>query len=180
MQSLQHLSTPETRTLLICVSDISNFTQLAKSFPPKEPDKLFGFMDELAQIISQRVAEADGVVIKYIGDSALIAFDDRDVDAAVMAMYHLKSELEACLADKGFRNTVTFSLHIGETAIGYMGKEPFRWLDVIGDTVQLTFAMLNRMYKRRFTITPQVFRKLKPETRKTFHKYTPPIVYLAE
>jgi len=180
MQSLQHLSMVETRTLLICVYDISNFVQLAKSFSAKKPDKLFGIMDELAQITTQRVVEADGVVIKYIGDSALIVFDDHNVDAAVMAMYHLKAELEACLAAHGFRNTVTFSLHLGETAIGYLGKEPFRWLDVIGDAVQFTFVMLNRMSQRRFAITPQVFRKLKPETRKTFHKFTPPIVYLAE
>jgi hypothetical protein len=29
-------------------------------------------------------------------------------------------------------------------------------------------------------ISPQAFRKLSPATRKSFHKYTPPVVYVAE
>jgi hypothetical protein len=35
-------------------------------------------------------------------------------------------------------------------------------------------------YKGRFIITPQVLRKLKPETRKLVHKFTSPVVYILE
>ena len=178
MQSLQNLSKVELRTLLMCVYDVSNFIKLAKSFPPKEPDKLFSFMNGFSGLTSQKVADAGGLVIKYLGDGALIVFDDQDVDASVMAMHCLKADLEAYLAQHGFRNAVAFSLHIGEAAIGYIGTEPFRWIDIMGNPVQVVFTMLNP--KQRFAITPQVFRKLKPETRKLFHKFTPPILYLAE
>lgn len=181
MQSLTDLSKIETRNLLVCVLDIENFVQLAKSFKKSNrAENLFVLLDKLAQITSQNVAQAGGVVIKYIGDSALIVFSEENVDSAVNALYDLKGELESFIETKGFHNKISLSLHFGETAIGYLGKEPYRWLDVIGDTVQLAFSMNGKPFKGRFTITPQVFRKLKSETRKIFHKFTPQIVYIAE
>lgn len=180
MQSLQNLSTVETRNLLVCVYDLTNFVQLAKSFSSNRAENLFALLDELAQITSQKVDEAGGIVIKYIGDSALIVFAEDDVDAGVKILYELKQDLEAFLDARGFRNKVAFALHFGETAIGYMGKAPYRWLDIIGDTVQTVFVMGGKPFPGRFVITPQVFRKLKPETRKMFHKFTPQIVYLAD
>jgi len=40
--------------------------------------------------------------------------------------------------------------------------------------------MNGKPWKGRFTISPQLFRKLDAATRKSFHKYTPPVTYLAD
>jgi hypothetical protein len=52
--------------------------------------------------------------------------------------------------------------------------------DVLGETVNIAAMAGSSHRPGGFAITPQVFRKLEPETRKAFHKFTPPIVYLAE
>ena len=55
-----------------------------------------------------------------------------------------------------------------------------RVIKFIGDSVNNAAMLAGKDYRARFVITPQVFRKLKPETRKKFHKFTPPVVYIAE
>ena len=107
MQSLTNLSKIETRKLLVGVLDIENFVQLAKSFKSNRAENLFALLDELAQITSQKVEHAGGVVIKYIGDSSLIVFSEEDVDFAVKALYDLKAELESFIETKGFHNKIS-------------------------------------------------------------------------
>ena len=57
---------------------------------------------------------------------------------------------------------------------------PFEHPDVFGPTVNNAAMVDRRQQRGRFVMTPQAFRSLKPDTRKRFHKHTPPVVYLAE
>lgn len=57
---------------------------------------------------------------------------------------------------------------------GPIGTRNDKRLDVFGETVNIA-AMLKA---NGIAITPQVFRKLEPETRKLFKKHTPPVTYI--
>jgi class 3 adenylate cyclase len=69
-------------------------------------------------------------------------------------------------------------VHFGETAIGPFGGSTE--LDVMGDSINVAARLGRGEHRGRFIISPQAFRKLKPETRKVFHKHTPPVVYVAD
>lgn len=62
-----------------------------------------------------------------------------------------------------------FKAHFGPVMAGPIGIRNDKHLDVFGETVNIA-AMLKA---NGIAITPQVFRKLEPETRKLFKKHTP-------
>jgi hypothetical protein len=49
----------------------------------------------------------------------------------------------------------------------------------LGEAVNIASMLGRGEHRGRLVISPQVFRKLSPETRKSFRKFTPPIVYVA-
>jgi hypothetical protein len=51
---------------------------------------------------------------------------------------------------------------------------------VVGDSVNIAATLDRGRNQGKFIISPQVFRKLRPETRKYFHKFTPPVIYISE
>ena len=87
-------------------------------------------------------------------------------------------EIERLFKNKGLGNTLTFSFHFGEMVAGKI--PPFETWDFGGEAINIAFSLDRGSYRAQFVITPQVFRKLAPPTRKLFHKHTPPIVYLSE
>ena len=64
--------------------------------------------------------------------------------------------------------------------VGELGEYPYNSIDAFGESINTTFIMNGRPFKARFNISPQLFRKLDKDTRKIFHKFTPPVVYIAE
>ena len=133
----------------------------------------------MANITIDALETSGGTLIKFIGDSALIVFPEDRLDHGVLAMLNLKENLESYLGQAGFDAKLVFGLHFGEVAVGPFGKEPYRNLDVMGGGVNQAAIVANGKQKSNFVMTPQTFRALQPETRKNFHKFTPPIVYTA-
>lgn len=168
------LEKPHQATALIGIYDISGFVQLADRTPALE---LFDLLNDICSVANRRIASARGRIVKHLGDGSLYLFPEDAVDQGIKALLALKTELEQFIQSKGFNNKLTFSTSFGEVVVGKLA--PFDVIDVIGKTVQIAFSMLNRSYRNRFIISPQVFRKLKPDTRKLFHRFTPPQVYLS-
>ena len=176
MESFESLTRPERANLLICFCDIDGFSNVAKARP--DPLDLFQVLSGLAVEMAGHLEGSAGRVVKHIGDAALIVFPESEVDAGVRLLRAAKERLERYLADQGIRVTISFQLHFGEVAVGPFGRTG-GW-DVMGDSVNVAARLERGGHRGRFVISPQVFRKLRPETRKAFHKYPPPIVYLAE
>lgn len=174
MDTLKNQSQIEEKNLLAAVNDIESFMKLSKTID--SDIEIFKILNGLADITARAVEGAGGTVVKYIGDSTLMIFPEDMVDRGVRTLYQLKRDLEKYFTDLGYKNRVSFALHFGQAAVGYLGNN----LDVIGDMINTVFMMKGQSYRTRFIISPQVFRKLKPDTRRIFHKYTPPIAYIAD
>jgi len=160
---------------LICMYDLSGFARFSRSVDMKT---MYCLLRDVAAITSDNIQHTSGTIIKYIGDAALILFPEESVDEGVRILLVLKQELENHLKKMNYiTRNITFSLHFGEVIMGKL--RPFDYMDVFGNTVNTAFLLDRGNYRGKFVISPQVFRKLKPETRKKFHKFTPPIVYLA-
>ncbi len=175
---ISKVTTPRKVSLLISFLDIQGFLGIARKL--EDPLDLFAFLGEFARMVVDEVEASGGRVIKFIGDSALLVYPEEAVDQGVRALLSLKASFEHELSDRGFPNKLRITAHFGEAALGLFGAGHCRQLDVLGDAVN-TAAMLGRSgHEGRLVISPQAFRRLAPGTRKLFHKYTPPQVYLAE
>jgi class 3 adenylate cyclase len=174
---MDHTSNLTVKNHLIAVYDIENFVQLSKNLTHTE---LFSMLNDLQIMIIDFLAPLHPIMIKNMGDANLMIFSEDNLDEKLLVVLQLKEKIEAFLHDRGFNHRAAFSMHYGEIAVGLFGKEPFAARDAFGEPINVTFLINGKPFRGRFCITPQLFRQLKSETRKKFHKYTPPISYLAE
>lgn len=121
-----------------------------------------------------------GGVVKVIGDAILLVFPDDEVDIGVECLLDLKARIESVLRRSGFANRLRITAHFGEAAIGLLGEDRNRSIDVLGHAVNVASVLERGEHAGRLIISPQAFRRLSSATRKVFHRYTPPIVYLAQ
>ena len=179
MKEFPSFDKPAIVNALICFYDMVNFTSAAKKI--NDPVKLFNFLQKIAEIIDTIISSTKGHIVKYIGDAGLIIYPDELVDEGVNALITLQKELHQFTADQDLNLKVTFAVHYGEIVIGKY--KPFNTMDIGGDAVNIAARLehaCGNKFKGRFVISPQVFRKLKPGTRKLVHKFTPPVVYILE
>ncbi|MBN2351727.1 MAG: adenylate/guanylate cyclase domain-containing protein [Spirochaetales bacterium] len=162
---------------LIAVYDLESFGPIMGKLPPAE---LFALLNCLQVLTIETLAPHRPLIVKNDGDANFMVFEPVEWDDKVRALLSLKEKLESDLKNRGYHCRASFSAHCGEIAVGRLGKEPFLSLDAFGEPVGVTFIMNGKPWKGRFNISPQLFRKLDAATRKLFHKYTPPVTYLAE
>ena len=166
-----------TGDYLISVYDIENFVKNTKNLSTPE---LFDLMNQIQGITIETLRERNPIVIKNLGDSNLMIFDTSGINLTISALYSLKSDLEQLLKNRGVAVKVSFSSHCGEISVGSFGIEPFSQTDAFGEGLNRAFLLNGKPYRGRFTISPELFRKLGADSRKRFHKYTPRIKYTSD
>lgn len=163
---------------LVFFTDLSGFHRLVKNMELAETVAL---LKDFASISLKHTEAGGGQIIKYIGDSALGYFPAEKVDEGMMALLAMKEDVEENLTIGEKKTGLRIGAHYGPFAI--FDLEPFGGsADLGGETVNIaamTGSGGQSKHRSKLIITPEAFRKLKPETRKAFHKYTEPIVYLA-
>jgi class 3 adenylate cyclase len=169
---------PEEGSFLIAFADIQNFGTISKALP--DPVQLFDLLNSWAKIIIEAIDKTPGRVLKFIGDECLMIFPDDAIDAGVLALLSIKEQVEKHFKNNGLPNKMRITAHYGEAAVGQFGTGSMKSIDIIGDSVNVAASLSRGDHRGRLIISPQVFRKLAASTRKAFHKYTPPLVYLAE
>ncbi|MCD6074602.1 MAG: hypothetical protein K0Q70_1485 [Rhodospirillales bacterium] len=170
--SWHDIAEPTELDLLVGFYDLSGYQKLCTRLPARDIlDAMIGYFDLTGRII----ADANGILVKTMGDAGLVAFPAEEADRGVAACLRVKSDGEAWLARNGINSRATFKLHLGPVACGRVGAPGHAIFDVYGQTVN-TAATLE---SNGFAMTPQVFRALNAETRKLFKKHTPPVTYIA-
>jgi len=160
---------PITDLFLVAFVDMTNFAKISLN---KESEDIFKMIGNFAFISGECIESRGGTIIKFIGDAALIIFND--ADKGVQALVNYKERVDQWLRDEGYNAQLIVKAHYGKATLGYIETGKNRWLDIFGKEVNTT-AMIS---SKGFAITPQVFRMLEPETRKLFKKHTPPITYI--
>ncbi|MBU0954371.1 MAG: hypothetical protein KKI09_02990 [Spirochaetes bacterium] len=162
---------------LVFMSDLSGFGRISKSIELLELSQL---LQEFAAISWQHVSSAQGSIIKYLGDSALGFFPSGQSDAGVQALMAMKKDIEIQLKADGTGLKLRIGAHYGPFAL--TSFPPLNLPDIIGETVNIAATMGSggqNSHRNRLILSPEAFRSLGPELRKKFHKFTEPIVYLA-
>ena len=157
--------------VLVALCDWTLYAAYARSHSSAD---VFAALDEF-YVLSERIVEASGgLVLKFMGDAALIVFPQDLADDGITTLLGLKGATDRWFESRGMPNRLHVNAHFGPVTLGPMGHK--RALDVIGDTVNITATL----GAKTFGLTAQAFRCLTPEHRKLFHRFTPPVLYLAE
>jgi adenylate cyclase len=175
---LSSITDPLKTELLLCFCDIQNFRRIAEEKP--DPMEIFRLLDGMAKLVIDQVEKAGGIVVKFIGDESFIVFPPEKADEGMNALLALKTGVEKYFGKQKCAMKMRFCVHYGEAVIGAFGSGRNRTVDAVGDHVNLAASLARGEHRGRFIISAQAFRKLLPATRRKFHKFTPPIVYLAE
>jgi adenylate cyclase len=163
---------------LVFMTDLSSFGRLTRSM---DLVSLAALLKDFAAITWKHIGTHKGTVVKYLGDSALGYFPAENVDEGVQALLDMKRDIETTLKVGNTPLRIRVGAHYGPFALAIL--PPLDQPDILGETVNIA-AMLGSggqdSHRDRLLLTPEAFRKLSPQLRKVFHKFTEPVVYLAE
>ena len=165
------MGNPTEKKLLISFCDLTNFAKISRR---NDETEIFNYLSSIYEIIGEIIEDSNGRVIKFIGDSALIIFEENDVDAGVIALKKLKTEIDDYNKNISYESRLVVKAHFGKVITGMMGTKNNKRFDLIGNEVNIAATLKSNGY----AISVEAFRKLKPETRKLFKKHTPPITYI--
>ena len=171
MHALDRIDAPRAADFLVAFSDLTAFSRFARS---RSPQELFDTLSDYYEFVGEVIENAGGKVVKFIGDACLIAFTEEQVDEGVLALKELKDAGDAWLEGRGASCRHQIAADFGPVFCGPVGTREDKRFDVFGEAVN-TAAVLK---SKGFAMTPQVFRRLAPATRKQFKKHTPPITYI--
>ena len=171
MMNPRQITSPVTIDLVVAFCDLTKFGRFARSLSAEQG---FTFMSEYYEFAGDVVEQSGGLVVKFMGDAMLVTYPDDNVDRAILGLKELKDAGDDWIKSKGAPCKHVIKAHFGPVICGQVGTRGDKRLDVFGQTV-MTAAVLP---SQGFAITPQVFRKLRQETRKLFKKHTPPITYI--
>lgn len=136
-----HKNTSKTCKMLVAFADINGFVKLCKD---KNSSEIFDFLSEF-YIISGKVIDEipNGKIVKFMGDSMLIVFDENFIAQSVETLKKLKSEVDSFLSKFGVEITLSVKAHFGEVTCGEIGTEKDKRFDVFGNTVNETALLSN-------------------------------------
>jgi len=174
MKNWDAYSDGDITNVLNCFLDINHFARSTQAMPLRKVAEL---LKNVAGTIDQYVSNADGKIIKYIGDAALMIFHEDTIDRCIEQMLHLKEKLEELLCPYDTAMTVTFSLVHGEIIFGQL--KPFKTLDIFGDAVNQAALLTNPANRGKFVISEAAMQRANEKTRALFHERRPPAIHIA-
>ena len=171
MNALDTIRAATEMNLLVAFFDLSRFSHIIRN---RSEQALFDLLSDYYEFVGDTLEPPGGKIVKFIGDAALIVFPENAIDAGVLALKDLQQAGDAWLKAHGAPSRHIIKVHFGPVCCGPIGTRSEKPFDVFGETVNIAATLASH----GLAITPQVFRKLAPETRKHFKKHTPPITYI--
>ena len=157
--------------LLVAFFDLTEFARFGRSCSDTD---IFDMLSDYYELVGDLIEGSGGKVVKFMGDAGLVVYAEEDVNRGVLALTELKDAGDAWLNARQTPCRQIIKAHFGPVVCGQVGTRADKRFDLFGNTVN-TAAVLR---SSGFAMTPQVFRKLEPDTRKLFKKHTPPITYI--
>lgn len=128
-----HKNSSKTCKMLVAFADINGFVKFCSR---KNPSEIFKFLSEFylhsGNVISKYQS---GKIVKFMGDSMLIVFDENFVKEGVDSLKELQSQIDKFLLNFGKDLTLSIKANFGEVACGEIGTETDKRFDVFGNTV---------------------------------------------
>ena len=159
------------KNVFVAFCDLTNYARISRKTDETE---IFLYLSTLYELIGDTIESSGGQVIKFIGDAALLTFEEKDIDKGIIALKKLKAEVDSYNQKMKWDSQLVIKAHFGQVICGPVGTKTKKTFDVFGNTVNVAASLPSN----GFTISVETFRKLKLETRKFFKKHTQPVTYI--
>lgn len=130
---LDEMRTGTQQRVAVMFVDIRGFTSRSEAMIPAELSK---FLGGYRGCIARAADASGGIVDKYIGDGAMLVFDNRDgaaADRAVQCAKDILRNVRSWQADVA----IGIGVHIGDVFTGVVGDDGRLEYAVLGDTVNV-------------------------------------------
>lgn len=127
---------PRESTLVLAIVDVAGFCQACES---KSDLQTFNTLNEFYRLVVTVSGKADGTVVKFMGDCALLVFPADRAQEAISSLRELKPLADEIWSDFDAKCAVRMKAHLGSVVIGPLG--PDNRLDVIGNALNHLFLM---------------------------------------
>lgn len=133
----------ESRRITVLFTDIQGFTPFSEELPPAE---VAAFLNAHFALVSSCIWAEEGVVDKFIGDSAMafwggLQADEAHAAHACRAAIRIREAMKADNAERRGRGEpairLRIGIHSGEAIVGNIGAPGRANFTVIGDTVNI-------------------------------------------
>ena len=165
------LPTLREQELVIATFDLTGYFRFSRTRPERE---VMNLTSDYYEFVGDIIADGGGTVIKFMGDAGLLIYPAAEADRAVNNLLQLKNDGDAWLAKRKVPCENIVKAHVGKVFCGPFGTRSEKRFDIFGMAVMDTF----KLESHGLAISPELFRKLKPNTRKAFKKHTPPMTYI--
>ena len=152
--------------LVIVFIDLTRYDVQSQSLPAMA---VAPTIDRFYEIVGDHVAAAKGILVKFIGDAALIVFPADAVNEAVEMLLRMQPEIDALMTEAGWECRFAAKVHVGPVVEGQFGARGAKRYDVIGKAVNIAA----RLKAHGISVTADVRRRLRPPLE---HRVSPPDV----
>src|SRR6059058_2386053 len=105
---------PLQANVLVALCDCTRFMQSAKG---RSSAELFADLNDLYVQVEDAMQAAGGLVVKFMGDAALVVFPEELADPGIMALLDLKSQVDRWLQGRSIGNNLQVNAHFGEVTL---------------------------------------------------------------
>ena len=171
MSTLTDLEKRTQVNVLVAFVDLSLYTQMCLKMDDSE---VASWIDRFFERLTQIIESKQGLIVKFIGDGALIVFEENLAEQGILSLLKAKNEIDAWLQSEGYPCRLEVKIHFGPAIAGPFGGKAKKSFDVIGKTINAAA----RLQQKPFCVSAEAFQQLSPEGRKYFKEHAPPIVYI--
>jgi class 3 adenylate cyclase len=155
--------------LLIAFGDITRFQVYARTTPELE---LAAVIDDFYRRVGALVRASGGRIVKFMGDAFLAVWSEESASRGVASLPAIKHGVDAFFVERGWDSRLVVKAHFAEVVAGGFGDDAS--YDVIGNGVNIAATLP----ARTIALSPEAFRLLKEEERRTWKKHTPQVIYI--
>lgn len=133
VHGLDEMRTGAQQRVAVMFVDIRGFTSMSEAMEPAELSK---FLGQFRACIARAADASSGIVDKFIGDGAMLVFDNRDsaaADRTVQCARDILTNVRDWRAEVG----IGIGVHIGDVFTGVVGDDGRLEYAVLGDTVNV-------------------------------------------
>jgi class 3 adenylate cyclase/CheY-like chemotaxis protein len=151
-----------SKSMAVMFSDILSFTALSETMTPQQN---FDFVNAYLRVVSPKVREHHGFIVKYLGDGMMAVFPNGADDAVQGGIAKLR-EVQAYNCDRqksGYQPIqVGVGVHFGQMMVGIVGEAARMQGDAFSDNVNLASRLesLTRLYGVSLIISETVLENL--------------------
>lgn len=157
--------------LVVAFFDLTGFLRFSRAHSARV---VVATLAAYYEMVGDLVEAAGGKVVKFMGDAGLLIYPAAAAERAVVGLHRLQVAGNAWLADHRVPCRHIIKAHVGPVYCGRVGTRREKHFDVFGETVNTAATLPSN----GLAITPSLFRRLGPRTRKRFRRHAPSAMYV--